>query len=150
MVAITVILAAVIGTFVLGLGDSVQDTSPSTTWDFDTGTEDIDGTASDTLDITHDGGDAVSGDNLRLAVSDAQGDTGDGSIDDVEFVLDDRGEFFSGEFSAGSSETLAGSADAWEDQDSPEDLDELDLSDATVRVVWDNGQQSSTLGTWSN
>ncbi|MCY4732257.1 type IV pilin N-terminal domain-containing protein [Natronomonas gomsonensis] len=32
MVAITVILAAVIGTFVLGLGDQVQQTSPNAQW----------------------------------------------------------------------------------------------------------------------
>ncbi len=35
MVAITVILAAVIGTFVLGLGDQVGDTAPQASFSFD-------------------------------------------------------------------------------------------------------------------
>lgn len=66
MVAITVILAAVIGTFVLGLGDQVQETSPNAQWDWDS----PDGT---TLDLTQTGGDTVvpanvgvsGGDNVR-------------------------------------------------------------------------------------
>ncbi len=37
MVAITVILAAVIGTFVLGLGDQVQNTTPRAQFGFDSG-----------------------------------------------------------------------------------------------------------------
>ena len=59
MVAITVILAAVIGTFVLGLGESVQ-TTPQAKFNFDyndTGSE---------LTITHDGGDAIASDNLEM------------------------------------------------------------------------------------
>jgi len=35
MVAITVILVAVIGTFVLGLSDQVQQTSPNAQWTWD-------------------------------------------------------------------------------------------------------------------
>ncbi|MEF8872712.1 MAG: type IV pilin N-terminal domain-containing protein, partial [Haloarculaceae archaeon] len=35
MVAITVILAAVIATFVLGLGEQVSDTAPQASFDFD-------------------------------------------------------------------------------------------------------------------
>ncbi|MEF8890226.1 MAG: type IV pilin N-terminal domain-containing protein, partial [Haloferacaceae archaeon] len=52
MVAITVILAAVIGTFVLGLGQNVQSTpQASFSFDFnDTATE---------VDITHNGGDRL-------------------------------------------------------------------------------------------
>jgi flagellin-like protein len=41
MVAITVILAAVIGTFVLGLGDQVQNTTPQASFGFDTSTESV-------------------------------------------------------------------------------------------------------------
>jgi flagellin-like protein len=52
MVAITVILAAVIGTFVLGLGQNVQST-PQASFSFDF-------TASNTtVDITHTGGDTL-------------------------------------------------------------------------------------------
>jgi flagellin-like protein len=52
MVAITVILAAVIGTFVLGLGDQVQQTSPNAQWNWDVN-------SSDGLELTHEGGDSI-------------------------------------------------------------------------------------------
>ncbi|MFC6755725.1 MULTISPECIES: type IV pilin N-terminal domain-containing protein [Haloarcula] len=55
MVAITVILAAVIATFVLGLGDSLSDQSPQASFT-------CDGDA-----LVHDGGDELNGDNLYLA-----------------------------------------------------------------------------------
>ncbi len=64
MVAITVILAAVIGTFVLGLGQNVQST-PSASFDFEFNINNT------TVDITHSGGDRLElGDNTGyLAVS---------------------------------------------------------------------------------
>ncbi|SDM94340.1 flagellin N-terminal-like domain-containing protein [Halogranum gelatinilyticum] len=55
MVAITVILAAVIGTFVLGLGDSVSDTSPQASLSFDYTAD----AADSTIEVTHSGGDAI-------------------------------------------------------------------------------------------
>jgi len=58
MVAITVILAAVIGTFVLGLGDQVQQTSPNAQWSWDYND-------SDYLNVTHEGGDSVTATNLE-------------------------------------------------------------------------------------
>ena len=64
MVAITVILAAVIGTFVLGLGDQVQTTAPNAQFNFDyTSGEDPD----PSLKITHDGGDGIDGEELYLS-----------------------------------------------------------------------------------
>jgi flagellin-like protein len=58
MVAITVILAAVIGTFVLGLGDQVQQTSPNAQWNWDNPDD-------KNLDLTHEGGDDVTATNLE-------------------------------------------------------------------------------------
>ena len=58
MVAITVILAAVIGTFVLGLGDQVQQTSPNAQWSWDY--------SDDELNVTHSGGDSVSYERLEV------------------------------------------------------------------------------------
>lgn len=60
MVAITVILAAVIGTFVLGLGDNVNST-PQASWDFEITEGDNE------LTITHTGGDSIT--KARLSVS---------------------------------------------------------------------------------
>jgi flagellin-like protein len=59
MVAITVILAAVIATFVLGLGEQLSDSSPQATFDFD-----YDG--SSTLTVTHVGGDSIEAGDLYL------------------------------------------------------------------------------------
>ena len=63
MVAITVILAAVIGTFVLGLGDRVSEASPNAQFSF----EYHDG-GQNYVNITHDGGDAVNTEQLKVAV----------------------------------------------------------------------------------
>lgn len=52
MVAVTVILAAVIGSFVIGMGDQVQTTAPKATFTFDFDLE-------DGVMITHDGGESI-------------------------------------------------------------------------------------------
>lgn len=71
MVAITVILAAVIGTFVLGLGDQVSQTAPQasiTTQDFDTNLN--------TVTFEHDGGDSLDSTQTEIVVSgDSSGTT---------------------------------------------------------------------------
>jgi len=68
MVAITVILAAVIGTFVLNLGGSIQDTAPQASFGFDYN--------SDTnVTITHQSGDTIDAARLKTAGLDA------GSVD---------------------------------------------------------------------
>jgi flagellin-like protein len=66
MVAITVILAAVIASFVLGLGDQASETAPqaSFSFDYDAG--------SDVLTITHDGGDTISANELYVRGSGIQ------------------------------------------------------------------------------
>ncbi|WP_299331327.1 type IV pilin N-terminal domain-containing protein [Haloplanus sp.] len=71
MVAITVILAAVIGTFVLGLGNQVQDTAPQATFSFD-----YEGSGPYNVTATHDGGDTFDSDNSdALNLTDADGNT---------------------------------------------------------------------------
>ncbi|MFT4948329.1 MAG: flagellin-like protein, partial [Natronomonas sp.] len=77
MVAITVILAAVIGTFVLGLGDQVSSSNPQASFSFDldtsSSTEDAtsssalqDSGSDNALTITHDGGDEIDGTQLSV------------------------------------------------------------------------------------
>ncbi|MFY4815317.1 type IV pilin [Haloarcula sp. AONF1] len=72
MVAITVILAAVIGTFVLGLGDQLGDTAPqaSFTIDGDNGTD---------LNITKTGGQSIETSDLTLSVDGERADNPIGS-----------------------------------------------------------------------
>ncbi|QWC20825.1 type IV pilin N-terminal domain-containing protein [Halorubrum sp. 2020YC2] len=62
MVAITVILAAVIGTFVLGLGDQLGDTAPQASFT-------IDDNGTDTINITKTGGQSIDGGDLALSVN---------------------------------------------------------------------------------
>jgi flagellin-like protein len=128
MVAITVILAAVIATFVLGLGDQVSDAAPQTSFSFDYDGS-VDGTAtsktlatsgsstSGDLTITHTGGASIA--QARLNATDRQGDgpvSLFGNSEDTEVT-------------AGNSETIG--------------IDE----DDTVSVVWVNaeGTTSATL-----
>jgi len=60
MVAITVILAAVIATFVLGLGDQVSQNNPQASFSFS-----YDSSSGD-LTITHDGGKGIDPNNLYI------------------------------------------------------------------------------------
>ena len=68
MVAITVILAAVIGTFVLGLGDSLGDSTPQASFTIDN--VDADAGANGTIEVTKTGGQDIAFDDLRIVVDD--------------------------------------------------------------------------------
>jgi len=134
MVAITVILAAVIGTFVLGLGDQVQQNAPQTsfTFDYNEGTTntgctngylDNGPTPQGELSVTHDGGDEIN--ENRLSFKDDSGN----SITDLE-TCDPPVTTDGQDISAGDTFNF--------------DID----SEDTVRVVWtsDGGGNSATLG----
>jgi flagellin-like protein len=134
MVAITVILAAVIATFVLGLGDSLSNTAPQASFSFEFNENAQDsynepGTSNQgpTLNITHDGGESIEAGNLRVV-----GAQDEGTFDSLTNV-DDNSFYASGsEISAGSSITVnAQSTD-------------------TVRIVFDSdsGGSSATLARW--
>jgi flagellin-like protein len=124
MVAITVILAAVIGTFVLGLGDQVQSTTPQTQFTFD----EASGSNPD-LTITHDGGDKVGAENMNLSI------TGGSIGGDVCQDAGGTDSWPNSEISAGDSCTVGNS--------------ELS-SGETVRVTWesDDGSNTGTLATY--
>ena len=70
MVAITVILAAVIGSFVLGLGQDTQKAPQASLTISDNGKEFSGGTGS-AFDISHDSGDPLRFDEFRIIVRDA-------------------------------------------------------------------------------
>jgi len=112
MVAITVILAAVIGSFVLGLGDQLQETNPQANFGFDTTTVDIansDGGGSTpvtAVTITHQTGDSIESSNLNVVVNGAQAYTESSSTDNQVAGT------FDGEVSAGTSITILGATDA--------------------------------------
>lgn len=147
MVAITVILAAVIATFVLGLGESVSSTAPQAQFDEDystspanetdnfginitgsVGTNEPSGvtgkSADGVLTVTHTSGDAVTAENLYMtggAASDRQ-------------AWSDSDQFATGDdVSAGNSVRYAA------DQDD------------TVRVIWSDDSEGSSaeLSKWT-
>ena len=73
MVAITVILAAVIGTFVLGLGDQLNDTAPQASFDIDSSND-------TSVNITKTGGQAIPVDDLVISIDGTRFDDANVSI----------------------------------------------------------------------
>jgi len=129
MVAITVILAAVIGTFVLGLGDQLQATTPQASFGFDTA-------ESKTLvTITHESGDTIEGTSLSVTTASTFNDTA-GNDMGTSATWSELGE---DTVNAGTSVTIG-----W--ISSPDGGS--DFAGDTVRVVYDNpdSDSSSTLG----
>lgn len=64
MVAVTIILAAVIGTFVLGIGSDLTDSSPSVSWET---ADNLNGSEQSVV-LIHGGGDDVDRSNLEVTV----------------------------------------------------------------------------------
>ncbi len=145
MVAITVILAAVIASFVLGLGDTAAQSTPTASFTFDY-TPDV--SQNDTLHITHDGGDTIEAAQLNATVQNADAE----STDPVFGAAAADGQLFtnSGDVTAGTTYNLSESDFHDGAGGGADSIDELDLSGATVNVVYTDpsGDTSSTLATW--
>jgi flagellin-like protein len=130
MVAITVILAAVIASFVLGLGDQASETTPQVSFSFDydssasvsSGNDLADSSSGGELTITHDGGDGVETTQLSLTDGDTTLDAGSGNAVFTSVT----------EVTAGNTETI-----------------EID-NDDTVRVIFtsSSGDTTSTLASY--
>jgi FlaG/FlaF family flagellin (archaellin) len=134
MVAITVILAAVIGTFVLGLGDQVSESAPQAQFTFE-----YDGAQS--VSITHDGGDSIDAGELSISsgvevnVSDTgtAGSYSPDPADSTSIALTD-GPFSDGDtISAGTTIYVKG---------------ESSFSGEEIRVLWSspNSDKTATIG----
>ena len=153
MVAITVILAAVIGTFVLGLGDQVSDSAPQATLNF----EFQNGSA---VTITHDGGDAIDDNSLSVLVAGTSVYEGDGAAASGNFQdtsvctnnnfggssvnsVDNWGGSSTDDVTAGSTVRLVDS-----------DATTGDCNGEDIRVVWSSssGGDTATLAQaeWSS
>jgi len=163
MVAITVILAAVIGTFVLGLGDQVQSTTPQASFGFDQTTETVTQGDTDTfkaVTVTHQTGDSISESDISVTVAGSQAfevtNTSSGSDQSrLANPWDDSDE----KVSAGSSFTVLAVASGEAAVNDPVTVDSsggytsgsnvVGLSSGDViRVVYDSpdSDSSSTLG----
>ena len=145
MVAITVILAAVIGTFVLGLGEQVQSNSPNAQFEFDYDN------SSDTMDITHTSGDEVSQDNFVVSSSEGEFCT-DGSGACVSQNVGGSGDSFAGNDSDGNAvpNTDADAGTTYTISNTHELRNDAGITDGTVRVVWESsdGGNSDVLADW--
>ncbi|MBX0347049.1 type IV pilin [Haloarcula pellucida] len=133
MVAITVILAAVIASFVLGLGDQAQQTTPqaSFAFDYDGDANTYSGTGG-VLTVTHDGGDTIQGNSLYLRGSGwISANTGGPRV-----YLQDGNETQNWNDAEGTTEVSAGSS-----------ITSALNNDYEVRVVYEppEGDQSATL-----
>lgn len=125
MVAITVILAAVIGTFVLGLGDQVSDSAPQASFDFEFKNESA-------FSVTHEGGDTVKNSSLKVLVGSTEVYEGDGDLDGSWDYGD--GDSWNDDVSSGDTLTLNETGDN-------------DQTGETVRIVWSSssGGDSNTI-----
>jgi flagellin-like protein len=92
MVAITVILAAVIGTFVLGLGDQVSDNAPQASFSFDFND-------SNGVNITHEGGETLESGNIDVS-GDNSTNGGTSGVSSVSGFPDPISAGDTGQFSA--------------------------------------------------
>ena len=117
MVAITVILAAVIGTFVLGIGQD-QQTTPQATFEFDYDSN------TPELVITHTGGDSFTSENSKKLETKMSGSTS------PSFSSGGDWDVASGDVSAGDSVTMT----------NPQPSE-------TVRLVWTgpSGDKTQTV-----
>ena len=138
MVAITVILAAVIGTFVLGLGDQVQSTTPNAQFqiDYDAGGDDF-SDEDDAVEVSHSGGDPVERSQISILVG---GETAyDGSSGGLQSPFDDgaANDGFDTTISAGQKTTVTDSSTAGGNSIA---------SDDEVQVIYESDDgQSATL-----
>jgi len=136
MVAITVILAAVIATFVLGLGDSVSNTAPQASFGFNYDTDNT----NNQLDITHNGGDTIESQLLSVSADqEFQDPDSGGSISSATSAAWDEFDKFDegSQIAAGNTLTI--------------EEDSSDFDKATVRVTYqsEQGDTSATLSQWT-
>jgi len=121
MVAITVILAAVIATFVLGLGDQVSTTSPQASFSFD-----YEDGATGNLTVIHDGGENIDAGELHV--------TGSSEVSDGAWSDGIGNSNYNAESTISAGNSIA-----------------FDVSSSdTIRIVWEpsSGGDSATLATW--
>ncbi|GGM72154.1 flagellin-like protein [Halarchaeum rubridurum] len=132
MVAITVILAAVIGTFVLGLGGNVGNNAPSATFNYDY--ENFsDDNANNTITITDQGGDSLDSSTISVTIGSATANATDGTTSfgtSPDYTITST-DWNGDNIQAGDSITIQGN--------------NTEPSDETVQVVWQSSGGSSSI-----
>lgn len=125
MVAITVILAAVIGAFVLGFTDQLQNPTPQASFDFDTTSE------KQYVEITHVSGDVIDATNVNVSATTTINSTGVSGGEKTYTWNELTGDT---EVSAGSAVEIGSESDGFGGE--------------TVRVIYlsPDSDSSSTIG----
>jgi len=135
MVAITVILAAVIGTFVLGLGDQVQNTTPRASIGFDTSN------STQNVTMTHESGDSLEAANVKVTSTQdfSYVGIGDGTSSTSSAVVS---SFTNAPSSVTAGDNIEINAGPLKGDDGTNTF-----SDATIRLIYDDpsNDQTSTL-----
>lgn len=129
MVAVTIILAAVIGTFVLGIGSELTDSSPSASWEFSENVNDSAGGQSDVV-VLHGGGDDVDPSNLEVTVDGETVYRNGNTVNPSNYTVRDSN--FDDPVTTGDRLVI---------NDSGYDLQSGDM----VRLIWNNGDSSGIL-----
>ncbi|WP_255196502.1 type IV pilin [Halorarius litoreus] len=150
MVAITVILAAVIGTFVLGLGENVQDSAPQANFQFEYSNFGDSDDFNDQVTITHTGGEDVELSTVSVQIG------GDTVYDSSALVTEFDGDTEVAELTTSTSWSdpiSTGGAQVISEQDNDggsTDTTNTDVftSDEDVRIIWTSpsGGNSQTIG----
>jgi flagellin-like protein len=123
MVAVTVILSAAVGAFVLDIGSSVTQQPPQTA--FDIRSNDLSG--SGVVNVTHIGGDRLEADDLRVV------------IDSTEA------------WKAGNAQSpySVHASENWLNEVSSGDklsLEKSSIPSGSVQIIWGSGERSSIIG----
>lgn len=128
MVAVTVILSAAIGAFVLDIGSSVTQKQPQAAFDYSSA---ISAGSPDSVTITHRGGDAVDASTIRVSIAGTLA-WKDGSGQNGYTVASSD---WSGDITSGNALTL-------DDSSGPS----VDITEGQeVTLVWRDGQRSSII-----
>ena len=129
MVAITVILAAVVGTFVLGLGDSIGENAPSASYDWDESAVEGEPDNREVV-LTHVSGQTLNGDRITGTIENSPADW--------------EGDTLGEEWSDGDGQITSGASVDWHEADDLTGTEEL-------RVIWtaSGGGSSSTLTSYT-
>jgi flagellin-like protein len=135
LVAVTLLLAATVAAFALGIQDDQRsDRVPTVAIDFEYNTN---GGTNDTLTVVHKSGQAVDTSRIDVVIGGAKcgGGSPDGRYSASDWTADTR-------LTAGGTFTIDGSMAC--------SSGDLDLSGASVQVVWNpkNGGSSTTLRRW--
>ncbi|MFB6136620.1 MAG: type IV pilin [Halobacteriaceae archaeon] len=144
MVAITVILAAVIGTFVLGLGDRVSQAQPNTNFGFSYDNVGSGTATDDKITIEHKGGNKLAADSLTVTANgytvynagSLVADASDATVGNTDINTGATNEWTGDSITAGATLVIeeAGGDDVFDNGDK-------------VQVIWSSdGGQTAIIG----